>query len=91
MIDRESLLNDKEFLKSFKDGADLQQFFKELHGRCISNARREMDGHLGYDKYARSEEKNSRNGHMTKKVRGDQEGSFNPILVPKRKISLIGV
>ena len=30
MIDKESLLNDKEFLKSFKDGLELQSFFREL-------------------------------------------------------------
>lgn len=103
MIDRESLLNDKEFLRSFKDGADLQQFFRELQGRAVSQMLEgEMDGHLGYDKHARSEISNSRNGHTTKKVRGDQgdieiqvprdrEGSFNPILVPKRKNIIDGV
>ena len=36
MIDRELLLNDKKFLRSFKDGADLQQFFRELQGRAVS-------------------------------------------------------
>jgi len=103
MIDRESLLNDKEFLRSFKDGADLQQFFRELQGRAVSQMLEgELDGHLGYSKHTRSEEKNSRNGHTTKKVRGDQgdieiqvprdrEGSFNPILVPKRKNIIDGV
>lgn len=103
MIDRESLLNDKEFLRSFKDGADLQQFFRELQGRAVSQMLEgEMDGHLGYDKHARSDENNSRNGHTTKKVRGDQgdveiqvprdrEGSFNPIIVPKRKNIIDGV
>ena len=66
MIDRESLLNDKEFLRSFKDGADLQQFFRVLQGRAVSQMLEgEMDGHLGYDKHARSEERNSRNGHTT--------------------------
>jgi len=30
MIDKDSLLNDKEFLKSFKDGLELQSFFREL-------------------------------------------------------------
>nr|WP_225555206.1 IS256 family transposase [Sphingobacterium bovistauri] len=103
MIDRESLLNDKEFLRSFKDGADLQQFFRELQGRAVSQMLEgELDGHLGYSKHTRSDEKNSRNGHTTKKVRGDQgdieiqvprdrEGSFNPILVPKRKNIIDGV
>lgn len=103
MIDRESLLHDKEFLRSFKDGVDLQQFFRELQGRAVSQMLEgELDGHLGYSKHTRSDEKNSRNGHTTKKVRGDQgaveiqgprdrEGSFNPILVPKRKNIIDGV
>jgi putative transposase len=48
MIDRESLLNDKEFLRSFKDGAVLQQFFRELQGRAVSQMLEgELDGHLG--------------------------------------------
>jgi len=81
----------------------LQQFFRELQGRAVSQMLEgELDGHLGYSKHTRSEEKNSRNGHTTKKVRGDQgdieiqvprdrEGSFNPILVPKRKNIIDGV
>ncbi|WP_104381234.1 hypothetical protein [Sphingobacterium sp. HMA12] len=36
MIDKESLLNDKEFLKSFKDGIELQSFFRELQARAVS-------------------------------------------------------
>ncbi len=31
MIDKEKLLDDKEFLKSFKNGAELASFFKDLH------------------------------------------------------------
>ena len=81
----------------------MQQFFRELQGRAVSQMLEgELDGHLGYSKHTRSEEKNSRNGHTTKKVRGDQgdieiqvprdrEGSFNPILVPKRKNIIDGV
>lgn len=103
MIDRESLLNDKEFLRSFMDGSDLQQFFRELQVGAVSQMLEgKLDDHLGYSKHARSDEKNSRNGHTTKKVRGDQgdieiqvprdrEGSFNPILVPKRKNIIDGV
>lgn len=103
MIDRESLLNEKEFLRSFKDGSDLQQFFRELQVGAVSQMLEgELDDHLGYSKHARSDEKNSRNGHTTKKVRGDQgdieiqvprdrEGSFNPILVPKCKNIIDGV
>ena len=32
IIDRELLSNDKQFLRSIKDGFDLQQFFRELQG-----------------------------------------------------------
>ncbi len=103
MIDRESLLNDKTFLKSFKDGAELQAFSRELQARAVSQMLEgELDGHLGYGKHERSDQGNSRNGHTTKKVRGDQgameiqvprdrEGSFNPIIVPKRKNMVDGV
>ncbi|WP_138096856.1 transposase [Sphingobacterium thalpophilum] len=31
-----------------------------------------MNGHLGYEKHERSGRGNSRNGHTSKKVRGDQ-------------------
>ncbi|XSG10216.1 IS256 family transposase [Sphingobacterium sp. WOUb80] len=103
MIDKESLLNDKEFLKSFKDGLELQSFFRELQARAVSQMLEgEMDGHLGYEKHERSGQGNSRNGHTSKKVRGDQgdleiqvprdrDGTFNPIIVPKRKNMIDGV
>jgi transposase-like protein len=103
MIDKESLLNDKEFLKSFKDGLELQSFFCELQARAVSQMLEgEMDDHLGYEKHERSGQGNSRNGHTSKKVRGDQgdlevqvprdrDGTFNPIIVPKRKNMIDGV
>jgi len=103
MIDKDSLLNDKEFLKSFKDGFDLQSFFRELQARAVSQMLEgEMDGHLGYEKHEHSGQGNSRNGYTSKKVRGDQgdleiqvprdrDGTFNPIIVPKRKNMIDGV
>ncbi|WP_312400206.1 IS256 family transposase [Sphingobacterium sp.] len=103
MIDKDSLLNDKEFLKSFKNGLELQSFFRELQARAVSQMLEgEMDGHLGYEKHERSCQGNSRNGHTSKKVRGDQgdleiqvprdrDGTFNPIIVPKRKNMIDGV
>lgn len=73
MIDKESLLKDKEFLKSFKDGLELQSFFRELQARAVSQMLEgEMDGHLGYEKHELSGQGNSRNGHTSKKFRGDQ-------------------
>jgi len=103
MIDKDSLLNDKEFLKSFKDGLELQSFFRELQARAVSQMLEgEMDGHLGYEKHEHSGQGNSRNGYTSKKVRGDQgdleiqvprdrDGTFNPIIVPKRKNMIDGV
>ncbi|GEM_PF-1166467 len=65
MIDKEPLLNDKEFLKSFKDGLELQSFFRELQVRAVSQTLEgEMDSHLGYEKHERSGKGNSHNGHF---------------------------
>ena len=36
----------------------------------------EMDGHLGYEKHERSGQGNSRNGHTSKKVRGEKIWEF---------------
>ena len=94
---------DKEFLKSSKDGLELQSFFRELQARAVSQMLEgEMDSHLGYEKHERSGQGNSRNGYTSKKVRGDQgdleiqvprdrDGTFNPIIVPKRKNMIDGV
>ena len=35
-----------------------------------------MDGHLGYEKHERSGQGNSRNGHTSKKVRGEKIWEF---------------
>ncbi len=37
MIDKEDLLNNKDFFKSFKDGGDLTSFFKELHKKAVEH------------------------------------------------------
>ena len=55
-----------------------------------------MDGHLGYDRYERSDEPNYRNGTKPKRVRSkygefevdmpqDRRSSFEPQILPKRK------
>lgn len=55
-----------------------------------------MDGHLGYDRYERSDEPNYRNGTKPKRVRSkygefevdmpqDRQSSFEPQALPKRK------
>jgi len=35
MIDKEELLNNKDFLKSFKNGEEMSSFFKELHKKAV--------------------------------------------------------
>lgn len=37
MIDKEDLLNDKNFYKSFKNSVDLTSFFKELHKKTVKH------------------------------------------------------
>jgi len=47
MIDKEELLNNKDFYKSFKNGEDLTSFFKELHKKAVEHMLdAELDSHL---------------------------------------------
>jgi tRNA(Ile)-lysidine synthetase-like protein len=61
-----------------------------------------MNEHLGYEKSQVSDNKNARNGHSTKKIKTsfgeneiqvprDRDGSFNPIVVPKRRNMIDGL
>jgi transposase-like protein len=96
MIDKEELLNNKDFLKSFKNGEEMSSFFKELHKKAVEQMlEAELDGHLDNEKNEKSKAGNYRNGHGTKKIKTsfgedeiqvprDREGSFEPVLVPKR-------
>lgn len=79
-----------------KDTKDIHEAIKDLLGETIqSMLDSEMDEHLGYSSYERSDNENSRNGKKTKKLRShngeieievpqDRDSSFEPILVPKR-------
>lgn len=99
---KEELLS-KEFLKQFKNGEALNGFIDELRKRGVEQLLEgEMDAHLGYEKHERSEGKNARNGHTSKrlktqegeieiKVPRDRQSEFNPVLVPKRKSIVEGV
>jgi len=99
---KEDILN-KEFLKQFKTGEELSSFIHQLQQRGIEQILEgEMDNHLGYEKHERVETKNARNGHGKKllklesgsmeiQVPRDREGSFEPILVPKRKGMAAGI
>jgi transposase-like protein len=99
---KEDLLN-SDFLKQFKSGEELESFLSQLHKRGIEQMLEgELDHHLGYDKHAKSDQPNARNGYGSKKIRSDfgearidvprdREGSFEPVIVPKRKSMAEGV
>ncbi|MDR2122480.1 MAG: IS256 family transposase [Flavobacteriaceae bacterium] len=101
MNDKEELLNNKEFYKSFKNGEELTTFFKEMHKRAVEYMlEAELDSHLDNEKHEKTKEGNYRNGHGTKKIKSsfgeseikvprDREGSFEPALVPKRENIII--
>ena len=47
MINKEDLLNNKDFYKSFKNGEDLTSFFKQMHKRAVEHMLDvELDSHL---------------------------------------------
>lgn len=76
---------------------DIQDALKDLlSGTLQEMLDAEMDDHLGYEKYERSDESNYRNGTKPKRVRSkygefevdvpqDRESSFEPKILPKRK------
>jgi transposase-like protein len=99
---KEDFLNE-EFLKQFKNGDELNDFLQQLQKRAVEKMlEAELDGHLGYDKNQKSTASNSRNGYSNKTLKNsfgeasinvprDRDGSFEPILVPKRKGMAEGV
>ena len=76
---------------------DIQEALKDLLGGTIKSMMEvEMDEHLGYDRYERSNNDNYRNGTKSKKVRSsygefeldvpqDRAGTFEPQVVKKRQ------
>lgn len=76
---------------------------KELTKGILERAlKAEMDNHLGYKLYDRSEGENARNGSYTKtltteqgafdiEVPRDREGEFEPAIVPKRTTRITGL
>jgi len=103
MIDKDELLNNKDFYKSFKTGEDLNTFFQTMHKRAVEHMlEAELDAHLDNEKHDKTTNGNYRNGYGTKKVKttfGEQEikvprdrdSSFNPVLVPKRGTIIDGI
>ena len=81
-----------------KTAEDLQDALKDLMGGTIQEMlEAEMDEHLGYSAYERSENPDYRNGKKTKKIRGnflgeteievpqDRAGTFEPKIAKKRQ------
>jgi putative transposase len=103
MIDKEELLNSKDFYKSFKSGEDLTSFFQTMHKRAVEHMlEAELDAHLDNEKHEKTIDGNYRNGYGTKKIKtsfGEQEikvprdrdASFNPMLIPKRGTIVEGI
>ena len=99
---KEDLLN-SDFVKQFRSGKEFESFLSELHKRGIEQMLEgELDVHLGYDKHAKSGHSNARNGHGSKTIKTDygetridvprdREGSFDPVIVPKRKSMADGI
>lgn len=82
---------------------DIQEALKDLLGGTIkSMMESEMDEHLGYESYERSDNDNYRNGTKRKTVRSnygefqidvpqDRQSSFNPKVVKKRQKDISGI
>lgn len=68
-MDKEELLNNKDFYKSFKNGEDLTSFFKEIYKRAIKHILdAELDSHLENAKHQKSTSGKYRNGQGSKKI-----------------------
>ena len=99
---KEDLLQ-SDFFKQFKTTDEFHDFFKNLHNRGIeAMLEGELDDHLGYDKHSKARTSNTRNGYGSKTIKTslgeseiqvprDRDGSFNPMIVPKRKNMIDGI
>ncbi|MCT4697387.1 IS256 family transposase [Candidatus Cardinium sp. TP] len=83
----------------FDQGGLLKELSKRLVEKALSS---EMDNHLGYNKYARSNLENARNGLSSKQVitdngvisvdvPRDRTATFEPVLLPKRTKRIPGL
>ena len=92
-----NLISELIEMYDIKNANDIQDALKDLLGGTIQTMMEaELDDHLGYGEYERSENPNSRNGKKTKKVRSsygefeidvpqDRDSSFEPQVVKKRQ------
>jgi putative transposase len=90
---------DKEFLSKFKNATELENYFSDMYKQALqAMLEGEMDNHLGYSKYERTDEKkeNFRNGNSKKTVKTklgeipieiprDRNGEFTPEIVQKNQ------
>ncbi len=95
-MDSKDFISD-EILKQFKTGDELMSFLTSIQKRGIEKILEgEMDSHIGYENHDKTGATNSRNGFSNKKIKTsfgedniqvprDRDGSFSPMLVPKRK------
>ena len=86
-----------------KTAKDIEDALKDLLGGTIQEMlESEMDEHLGYHEYERSDNPDYRNGKKTKKIRGnfgkteidvpqDRDGTFEPKIVKKRQKDISGI
>ena len=83
----------------FKEDGILTQLKRALLEKALQA---EMQSHLGYDRYSRGDADNARNGLTSKTIKiesddleievpRDRNGSFEPIIVPKRKTRIEGL
>lgn len=76
---------------------DIQEALKDLLGDTVQDMlETEMENHLGYEPYERTDNDNARNGYKNKKIKSsygeseisvpqDRESSFEPQIVKKRQ------
>ena len=87
---------------NIKTREDINKFMKEFIGEMMQQMLdKEFDEHMGYNKGSKRKEKNVRNGKSSNKnvrtnygeipieMPRDREGSFEPVIVPKRKTLLM--
>ena len=86
-----------------RSAKDIEDALKDLLGGTIQEMlEAEMDEHLGYSSYERSDNSNYRNGRKTKKIRGnlgeteievpqDRDETFEPKVVKKRQKDISGI
>lgn len=94
-----------ELIKEYdiKTAKDIEDALRDLMGGTIQEMlEAELDEHLGYRSYERSDSSNYRNGKKTKKIRGnlgeteievpqDRDGTFETKVVKKRQKDISGI